>query len=183
MTRKQFHAALDELRPRVLATEPTSKARKLNRETRRWLRNCAEEGGWRPEATEGMLAGLRRVILTEIGAGLGARDFHGFAERVAELHQPVARTVALHAQYADGNSPDLLPGWVDGTVNDWAELTKRRITTPEAAEAWWMERYSEPDSTGAICAECREPIHASEMEEPVEASDGAWFHKRCWDTK
>lgn len=90
MTRKQFHAALDELRPRVLATEPTSKARKLNRETRRWLRNCTEEGGWRPEATEGMLAGLRRVILTEIAAGLEARDFHGFSERVAELHEPVA---------------------------------------------------------------------------------------------
>jgi hypothetical protein len=79
-------------------------------------------------------------LLIEMAIGLKDNDFSGFARKVSAVDPVLGATVALHADAADGNSPDLA-GWIEGTMDDAASLANGGITTAAAAEAWWLEKY------------------------------------------
>ena len=79
-----------------------------------------------------------RVIRAAAAHARSRRDFHAFA---AELPEPLATVVHLHAVAADGNSPDVTD-WVNSTIRESRLLRRDGIRTADAAEAWWIARYS-----------------------------------------
>ena len=88
--------------------------------------------------TEGSMT---RQQLIDLAASCEPRDFFGFAELVIRRDPVLGATVRLHAEAADGNSPDLL-SWVEGTMHDYDGLVAQEIDTPTAARAWWMREYA-----------------------------------------
>jgi hypothetical protein len=88
--------------------------------------------------------------LLQCARGLGPRDFARFARRVSRIDPVLGETVHLHAEAADGNSPDLLDGldsadygWIYGTLQNDLELWERGYNTPELARAWWIWKYQD----------------------------------------
>lgn len=72
--------------------------------------------------------------------GLGERDFDGFAGRISAIDPALGRVVELHAEAADGNSPDL-KDWIGATAEESAQLVEEGIHTTAAAARWWFARY------------------------------------------
>lgn len=84
---------------------------------------------------------MTRQQLIDLAASCEPRDFFGFADLVIRRDPVLGATVYLHAEAADGNSPDLR-GWVEGTMADQEGLEAADIETPTAARAWWMREYA-----------------------------------------
>lgn len=90
---------------------------------------------------------ITKEQLSLCAKGLNPRDFTRFAERVSALDGVCGAMVRKHAEIADGNSPDLLPAWVDGAIEDDAALSAANIgQTPEIAKAWWEWTYADGPS-------------------------------------
>ena len=79
---------------------------------------------------------MTQLELLNLTNGLGPRDFEGFAARVTMLDPVLGETVKMHAEAADGNSPDLIPHWIDGALDDQISLREQECQTPEQARAW-----------------------------------------------
>lgn len=79
--------------------------------------------------------------LVKLLHGLDSRDFGEFADLVADLYPVLGETVRLHADAADGNSPDLVD-WPQHTADDAVAMAAAGVDTQEAARAWWLNRYS-----------------------------------------
>lgn len=69
---------------------------------------------------------------------IGPRDFAKFAQRCARLSVPLGVVVAMHAEAADGNSPDV-DTWVEHTRSEWIDVDGM---TREQARAWWSKEYA-----------------------------------------
>lgn len=69
---------------------------------------------------------------------ISPRDFAKFAARCARLSAPLGVVVALHAEAADGNSPDV-EKWVEHTRSEWVDVDGM---TKEQAREWWMAQYA-----------------------------------------
>lgn len=67
------------------------------------------------------------------------RDFRRFAELCHQFSAPLGAVVALHADAADGNSPDL-PSWATTTFQ--VEFPAVMDMTAEQARTWWDKQYS-----------------------------------------
>jgi hypothetical protein len=87
---------------------------------------------------------MTRQEIKELADSAAPRDFAGFAALVSRRDPVLGATVHLHAEAADGNSPDLR-GWVDGTMADQAALEGAGIGTPSLAREWWMKNYAGDD--------------------------------------
>jgi len=88
---------------------------------------------------------ITKTQIEEAAKGLDPRDFAGFARRIKAIDAAVGKTVEMHADAADGNSPDLAEGWIDGTRDDAEALAKANITTEDAAEVYWMVKYTDEE--------------------------------------
>jgi hypothetical protein len=109
-----------------------------------------------------------RQQITDAAFGLSQRDFGGFAARIKLIDKVLAKTVELHADAADGNSPDLVPSWIDGTLEDAEALAKNEITTRAAASVYWTVRYG-PDDDSMTEEEARKMFRAVYGREADEA--------------
>jgi hypothetical protein len=81
---------------------------------------------------------ITKQQLAEIVSNLAARDFFKFAEAVIAIDPVVGATVQMHAESADGNSPDLRD-WVQYTLDDANNCDESTI---EAAQQWWRNCYA-----------------------------------------
>ena len=76
--------------------------------------------------------------LRSMAEDLGSRDFRGFAARVVAVDPVLGETVRLHAEAADGNSPDLAD-WPQHTYDDYLDLDADSV---EEARNWWEAKYA-----------------------------------------
>lgn len=83
-------------------------------------------------------------VLEQLAADLEARDFVTFAERVSERWPALGAFESLHAQAADGNSPDVQL-WADFALDDCALLQDRGVAMDDVdgARRVWSELYDE----------------------------------------
>lgn len=81
--------------------------------------------------------------LESMTTGLADRDYAGYADRVAAAHPALGATARMHAEAADGNSPDLRD-WPQHTLDDAACLAAEGISDDDEAGArdWWIRRYA-----------------------------------------
>lgn len=68
---------------------------------------------------------------------IAPRDFAKFARRCARLSRPLGVVVGMHAEAADGNSPDV-ETWVQHTLTEWIEVAGMR---EQHARDWWISQY------------------------------------------
>lgn len=73
--------------------------------------------------------------------GLDARDFYGFARRVERRSKIAAEAIKMHAEAADGNSPDVSE-WAFLAWDDADRMASAGVRTVRAARTWWLERYT-----------------------------------------
>jgi len=78
--------------------------------------------------------------LIRLTRGLGPRDFSAWARRVYYICHPLGAVQRLHADVADGNSPDLRE-WPELAYKEMILLDDAGILTAEAARKWWKKRY------------------------------------------
>jgi hypothetical protein len=100
-----------------------------------------------------------KTQIEQAAEGLAPRDFAGFARRISKLDKVMGKTVAMHAEAADGNSPDLADGWINRTMDDAEALAKAGITTAEAAEVYWMVRYADEEVDEATAEQWFEAVY------------------------
>ena len=80
------------------------------------------------------------AALASAAAGLDPHDWREFAKRCAKLSGPLGVVVAMHAQCADGNSPDV-QDWVESTLREWLAVADM---TDDQARDWWLDQYEDP---------------------------------------
>jgi len=89
---------------------------------------------------------------------LDDREWHRFAERVAEIDPVLGVTVQLHAdaaaEYDDEDVP-LVSEFPSQTMDDAVELVARGIKTKDAARRWWREQYGDQDLLDLPEASCK----------------------------
>ena len=78
--------------------------------------------------------------LTAAATGLDPHDWTEFAIRCAKLSAPLGVVVSMHAEAADGNSPDV-QAWPAATLREWDA-----VDGMDAAQAreWWIREYEDP---------------------------------------
>lgn len=75
--------------------------------------------------------------LQNVAQQVGDRDFHEFAAKVSEIDEIAGALAGMHADAADGNSPDVCD-WVRGTFDDALDCDAE---TADEAREWWVSRY------------------------------------------
>lgn len=75
----------------------------------------------------------------DAAAQCGPRDFAKFARLCGEFSAPLGAVVALHAEAADGQSPDVAR-WQTQTFQ--IEFPAVMDMTVEEATAWWHRQYT-----------------------------------------
>ncbi len=126
---------------------------------------------------------MTQTQLIGCAKGLGPRDFSAFAIRVFQSDAALGITVSLHAEAADGNSPDLIPEWIISTLDDQAKMRQFAWNAP-TARAWWMWKYADAEAparrndadlpntarTEGGCAECGWSLPTHDIDCPVYAA-------------
>lgn len=108
---------------------------------------------------------LTKTQIEQAADGLSPRDFAEFARRISKLDKAVGKTVEMHAEAADGNSPDLIDGWIDGTTNDAEALAKAGIITADAAEVYWMIQYTDEEVDDETAEQWFEAVYGREADD------------------
>ena len=108
---------------------------------------------------------ITKTQIEQAANGLAPRDFAGFARRISQLDKAVGKTVEMHAGAADGNSPDLIDGWIDGTTDDAEALAKAGIITAAAAEVYWMIRYTDEEVDQETAEQWFEAVYGREADD------------------
>lgn len=80
---------------------------------------------------------ITRDQIQSVADIVGPRDFAAFAEGVAAIDEIAGVLAALHADAADGNSPDV-QDCVDGTFADRIACDDDSV---ESAREWWLRQY------------------------------------------
>ena len=76
--------------------------------------------------------------IQEVANQVDSREFAEFAEKVTAIDEIAGTLAMLHADAADGNSPDV-QDWVRGTFDDAMDCDAETV---EEAREWWMNRYA-----------------------------------------
>ena len=108
---------------------------------------------------------LTKTQIRQAADGLAPRDFSGFARRISRLDKAVGRTVEMHAEAADGDSPDLIGGWIDRTADDAEALAGAGTITAGAAGVYWMVRYSDEEVDEATAEQWFEVVYGREADD------------------